>query len=92
MNMMAGLIGTQRIHTFNTSLFIKGFSAMLVPAKRIRDLLVWHLIYNKSGNRISFLDNTIDPIETISISELEKARHIVGWCSETRYCAGKTYS
>jgi hypothetical protein len=89
LNMMAGLARTQRANTFNGKLFIKGFSTMLVPTKHSGDLLIWHLLYNKDGNRISYLDNTIPHVENISIFDLEKARHVVGWCSEIRNYAGR---
>lgn len=90
LNMMAGLARTQRANTFNGKLFIKGFSTMLVPKRRSRDLLLWHLLYNKDENRISYLDNTVPHAENVSAFNLEKARHIVGWCSEVRNYAGKT--
>jgi hypothetical protein len=60
LNMMAGLTRTQHANTFNRKLFIKGFSTMLLPTKHSGNLLIWHLLYNKDGSRISYLDNTID--------------------------------
>lgn len=89
LNMMAGLARTQRANTFNEKLFIKGFSTMLVPTKHSGDLLIWHLLYNKDGNRISYLDNTIPHAENVSVFDLGKARHIRGWCSEIRNYAGR---
>ncbi|KAI9764589.1 MAG: hypothetical protein M1840_008318 [Geoglossum simile] len=68
--------------------FIKGFSTMLVPTKQSGDLLIWHLLYNKDGDRISYLDNTVPHVENISVFDLEKARHVLGWCSEVRNYAG----
>lgn len=89
LNIMTGLVRTRRINTFNGSLFIKGFSAMLVPTKCSGDLIIWHLLYNKDGNRISYLENTIAPADNISVSDLEKARHVIGWCSNIKYYAGR---
>jgi hypothetical protein len=89
LNMMAGLARTQRANIFNGKLFIKGFSTMLVPTKRSGDLLIWHLLYNKEGNRISYLDNIIPHAENVSFSDLETARHVVGWCSEVQNYAGR---
>jgi hypothetical protein len=89
LNMMAGLARAQRANVFNGKLAIKGFSAMLVPTKRSGDLLIWHLLYNKEGNRISYLDNTIPYAENFSFSDLEIARHVVGWCSEVQQYAGR---
>ena len=62
---------------------------MLVPTKCSGDLLIWHLLYNKDGNRISYLENTVAPTDDISVFDLEKARHVVGWCSDVKYYAGR---
>ncbi|KAH8812428.1 hypothetical protein F5884DRAFT_309735 [Xylogone sp. PMI_703] len=88
LNLMAGLTGARRVNSFNGKLFIKGFSSMLIPTKRNRDILVWHLLYNQDGARISYLETTVPHAENINISNLESARHILGWCSEVKYCAG----
>ncbi|RYP58420.1 hypothetical protein DL769_008959 [Monosporascus sp. CRB-8-3] len=88
LNIMVGLTRTQRANTFNGKLFIKGFSTMLIPTKRNGDLLVWHLLYNQDGNRISYLENTGPHAENVSIFDLETARHILGWCSEVKFFAG----
>lgn len=89
LNIMAGLVRTRRVNVFNGNLFIKGFSTILVLKEHIGDLLIWHLLYNKDGNHISYLDNAITPAENFSVFDLEKARHVVGWCSEVKYYAGK---
>jgi hypothetical protein len=89
LNMMARLTGTKRINTFNGKLFIKGFSTMLVPTRKEGNHLIWHLLYNEDRSHISYLDSTVAHAENISDLHLEKSRHIVGWCSDVRYCAGK---
>jgi hypothetical protein len=91
LNMMAGLAQTQRANTFNGKLFIKGFSTMLIPTRHSGDLILWHLLYNKDGNRISYLDNTVRHAENVSAFNLENTRHVVGWCSEVRNYAGRNY-
>jgi hypothetical protein len=88
LNIMAGLARTQRANTFNGTIFIKGFSTMLVPTNLSGDMLIWHLLYNKDGSRISYLDNTVAHVVDVSISYLENARHVVGWCSEVKNYAG----
>lgn len=88
LHIMAGLARTQRINSFNKMLCIKGFSTMLVPVKHNRDLLIWHLLYNRDGDRISYLENAIPYMENISIFDLKTARHILGWCSAVKYYAG----
>jgi len=88
LNIMAGLARTQRANTFNGNVFIKGFSTMLVPTNLGGNMLIWHLLYNKDGSRISYLDNAVAKSANVSISYLENARHVVGWCSEVKNYAG----
>ena len=88
LNLMAGLIRTRRADTFNGRLLIKAFSAMLIPMKRCADTFIWHLLYNKDGSRISYPDNTVPCIENVSVADLVRVRHVVGWCSEVRNYAG----
>lgn len=91
LNIMARLAQTRHINTFDNKIFIKGFSTMLVLTKHNEELLIWHLLYNKDGDRISYLDNHVIHAEKISISDLESSRHVLGWCSEVRYYAGKKF-
>lgn len=88
LNMMARLVRAQRADSFNGKLYIKGFAAMLVPTKSHTDLLIWHLLYNKDGTRISYLDNTFPHTENVSPLDFVKVRHVIGWCSEVRNYAG----
>lgn len=87
---MAKLVGTDRINIFDGKVYIKSFSAMLVPTRYTGELLIWHFLYSKDGSRISYLDCTMPHAENIKISDLETTRHIIGWCSEAKYCAGNT--
>lgn len=89
LDIMAGLAQTQLVEIFHGKLFIKGFSTMLVPIKHCGDLLVWHLLCNKDGSRISYLDDTVDRAENISMSDLETSRHVVGWCWNVGVYAGR---
>ncbi|KAH8812294.1 hypothetical protein F5884DRAFT_855596 [Xylogone sp. PMI_703] len=95
LNIMAGLAQAQHIDAFNNKLFIKGFSTMLIPTEHHEDLIIWHLLYNVDGNRISYLDSNVAHAENVTISDLERSRHVLGWCSEARCYAGAidaTYS
>lgn len=89
LNIIAGLARTKQVDTFDGKTFIKGFSAMLIPTKPSEDILTWHLLYNKDGSRISYLDSIAAHASHIGISFLENARHIVGWCSEVKSFAGE---
>ncbi|KAB8259361.1 hypothetical protein BDV32DRAFT_150476 [Aspergillus pseudonomiae] len=91
---MARLVKTQHINTFNRKFYIKGFCVMLVPTHSYDDIIVWHLLHKRNGERISY-NETISGHADISLSALEKSRHILGWCPKVRYLAGAadaTYS
>ncbi|EXV01255.1 phosphorylase [Metarhizium robertsii] len=85
---MAHLAGTRHIQLFNNKIFIKGFSIMLVPTRHSDNILVWHLLFKKNGNRISYLDNNGPHIEETNLFDLETNRHILGWSSSVRYLTG----
>jgi hypothetical protein len=89
LNIMAGLAHTQRLDMFKEKTYIKGFSTMLFPTKKNKDIICWHLIYNKNGDRISYLDDDRNQEECIGQIDLENYRHVLGWCSEAKVYAGK---
>lgn len=91
LNIMAGLARTRRLDQFKTKLYIKSFSTMLVPTKKIEDMLIWHLLYKKDGGRISYLDDSVNQEQHIGRLDLESFRHILGWCSEARLYAGRCF-
>ena len=92
--MMAGLIEASHVINFNNRVILKSFCAMLVPTKRIGNILLWHFIMNEDCSLISYYDNRIqtaeDPsIKGLDISTLETLRHIVGWTSKVLNLAGR---
>ncbi|KAF3089935.1 hypothetical protein TWF103_000656 [Orbilia oligospora] len=88
LKMMAGLARSHYIQAFDGHIFIKGFSTLLIPTKRDDNITTWHLLYNRHGNRISYLENTISHADGLNISELRTSQHILGWCPEADYYAG----
>lgn len=86
--MMASLAQADYMNTFLGRPILKGFSTMLVPTENYDEIIVWHLVYNKNGDRMSYLDSTAVPAEGIIAGRLSQKRHILGWCSDTRYLAG----
>ncbi|KAI1409805.1 hypothetical protein F5Y13DRAFT_203200 [Hypoxylon sp. FL1857] len=90
LNMLTALTRARYVDTFNSKVFIKGFSTMLVPTKKSDDLLTWHLLYNKHPDeRISYLDCDLEHAD-IQVATLEKYRHILGWCSDAVSNIGTT--
>jgi hypothetical protein len=89
LNMIAELGGSERANEFDGKVFIKGFSTMLIATKITRNLFIWHYFYNREGERISYLDHTLQGVDDISLLQLDSSRHVVGWCSDCMYYAGK---
>jgi nucleoside phosphorylase len=88
LNMMAGLAQAHRISTFNGWTVLKGWSTLLVPTEQNDGLVFWHLKHRPDGERISFREcENFSPIKA-SIPALEKARHVLGWCTEMRFFGG----
>ncbi|KAL7914154.1 hypothetical protein GGI35DRAFT_490451 [Trichoderma velutinum] len=88
LNIMVSLARTKRVDYFKDMIFIKGFSTLLVPTKKSGNFIFWHLVYNKDGGRISYLEGTKTDVEHIKHLNLEQCRHILGWCSEADFYTG----
>jgi hypothetical protein len=88
-NMMAGLVGTRHVNVFDGKLFIKGHVSMLIPRRRQGDLLLWHFLRLPNGERISYYHAAGPHIAGIDMSHLSSSRHVVGWCSQAKFVAGK---
>ncbi|KAL8382179.1 hypothetical protein RB595_006117 [Gaeumannomyces hyphopodioides] len=86
LDMMAALVGSSKLDLFDAKVFIKGFSAMLVPTLRRGGIVVWHLVAQGDA-RISYLDWEGEH-EQLAMAEMETARHVVGWCSQVTYDVG----
>ncbi|KAJ5611872.1 hypothetical protein N7528_008977 [Penicillium herquei] len=86
--MMARLVQANYVNTFLGSMVIKGFSSMLFPTEIHGEMIVWHLVHNRNGDRISYLDSTVVPIQDMSTSLLSQARHILGWSTNANNLAG----
>lgn len=85
---MAALVDTQLVNKFKVSYILKGFSAMLVATRCIGQLILWHHLYSNFGERISYSNSNGICTDGTTTSDLEAARHIVGWCSASTYHAG----
>lgn len=96
---LAALVGTRRIALFCGKFFIQGFCTILVPTKYAGDTVHWHVLFNENGSRIPFTDSRVRKIgqdfdlsKHLTLSGVETARHIVGWCEHVRNYAGRSYS
>jgi hypothetical protein len=92
LEIMASLTGTRKVNIFDGRIVLKGFSTMLVPAKCNQNAVTWHLLYQKDGEHISYLQSEQFPLLELKIQQLEKARHFLGWCPAARMYAGRSTS
>jgi hypothetical protein len=58
LNIMADLLSTTRVNTFNGGIFVRGFPSMLMPVRHCGEIIVWHHTYGPSSTRISYLSST----------------------------------
>jgi hypothetical protein len=91
---MAALAQARRATIFGGKLFVKGFCTMLVPTEHVGNLVIWHMLFNEDGSHISYADPRIHKIlsehpENLGVSDLESARHILGWCSNVKNYTGR---
>lgn len=82
LEMMPGQIQANRVTYFDGRIYIKGYEAFLAPSRLEGDLVVWRMLYNDNGNRISYLKIPVDKsVEELDINGLGCKRHIVESCS-----------
>ena len=90
LEMMAALIETNRINQFRDTLYLKGFSSMLVAVAQTTNFILWHFYCDNGGGRISYLEHKITTSQNRpSMSDLGRCRHIVGWLLEAKCLAGR---
>lgn len=90
--MMTTLSDARYLTTFNGKTVLKGFSTVLLPMRQQDDLIIWHLLVDVSGARISYLDPRIQKGILISSDNMQNTRHILGWCSEALKNIGMTHT
>ncbi|PYI05183.1 purine and uridine phosphorylase, partial [Aspergillus sclerotiicarbonarius CBS 121057] len=88
LDMLAKLVDTTRVSTFDGKSLLKGFSALAMATHRTRDTVMWHFIH-EDGGRISHLRSEGFDGVSLASHDLEGARHIVGWCPEMKLFAGQ---
>jgi len=98
LGMMAGLAEATHATDFDGGIVIKGFSAMFIPTARIDRSVLWHLIYDEKGDRLSYCsvnEHTRCPITTgsegVDFSLLSFSRNFLGWASFAVLKAGKLH-
>ena len=89
LGLMVAMTGTKYLNAFGSTIFIKGYNTMLVPAKHSKDLVTWHLLRSRHPSKhISYLssDNTL---AVVTMADLEKSRPVLGWCADATSIVGR---
>ncbi|KAL6820890.1 hypothetical protein J3E69DRAFT_373790 [Trichoderma sp. SZMC 28015] len=79
-DMMTALADARYLTTFEGRTLVKGFSTALIPTAIHGSIILWHLLVDESGARISYRDPRIEQAISIEPGDFEGARHILGWC------------
>ena len=88
---IASLIQSTKVIVLDGKLFIKGFSAMLVPTAVDSETIRWHYMFDADGDYLPFDATTPCTPVGIDSSHIGSRRHIVGWCSEAKINVGKLH-
>lgn len=91
---MSLLIDSPEVFQVAETRILKGFCSLLVAVEVTGDLVMWHLLFNSSGERISCFDSRLEGMDMsraadLSLQDLESRRHVVGWCGDVKEYSGK---
>jgi hypothetical protein len=78
LDIMAGLTQARRVGSFRGKTLLKGFATMLLPMKLTQDVVTWHSVQSRNGERISYLKAENFQTADSQMPGLEKSRHILG--------------
>ncbi|RAL08755.1 Pfs domain protein [Aspergillus homomorphus CBS 101889] len=88
LDMLAKLVDTTRVSTFDGKTLLKGYSAMAIVTRYTQNTVIWHFVDENDGH-ISHLRSEEWAGLSLSVDDLKAARHIVGWCPEMKLFAGE---
>lgn len=88
-DMMTTLADARYLTTFQDRTLVKGFSTVLIPTAIHGSIILWHLLVNESGARISYQDPRIEQAILIEPGNFKGARHILGWCMNAQNNIGR---
>jgi hypothetical protein len=90
LNMMSRLAESPRLHQYMGKHLLKGFSTAVFPTETLEDALLWHLHCTDDGSRLPYPDLGGTRCFGMPPHEMTSRRHILGWCSEAKLCAGES--
>jgi hypothetical protein len=93
--MMAELVQSQSLVKIAERTILKGFCSLAVVTGVVRDAIIWHFLFNSSGERISYSDHRLEDIDygkaqALTLRGVGSGRHIIGWCGDIKDYLGKS--
>ena len=87
--MMAELVQSQSLVKIAERTILKGFCSLAVVTGVVRDAIIWHFLFNSSGERISYSDHRLEDIDygkaqALTLRGVGSGRHIIGWCGDIK--------
>ncbi len=90
---MALLVNAPHLILFNNRALLKGFNAAAIPTSYTDSVIRWHFIMSEDGGRLQYGDDRITESpqvsSTLATTQIQMARHILGWTSSAAYNVGK---
>lgn len=91
---MAELVQSRQFVSLGGKIILKGFCSLLVATSVAVDVVLWHFIFDPTGNRISYYDSRLEDLEYetldgLALRDLEARRHVLGWCCDVKEYSGK---
>lgn len=91
LGIMAQMVRATQFVIFNAAWYLKGFSSFLALTEHRDDELLWHHVFKQDGSYASFSDFDGASSFGLNTSQLQKSRHIIGWCQKAELRAGKIH-
>ncbi|KPM44557.1 hypothetical protein AK830_g2031 [Neonectria ditissima] len=90
---MVQLAQSRQFVSLDGNIFLKGFCSLLVATAVTVNVVLWHFLFNSTGDRISYCDSRLDDLSNetcqgLTLRDIETRRHVVGWCCDVRECSG----
>ncbi|KAH7136252.1 hypothetical protein EDB81DRAFT_77443 [Dactylonectria macrodidyma] len=90
---MVELVRSRQFVSLDGHIFLKSFCSLLVAAAVAVDVVLWHFLFNSTGDRISYCDPRLNDFSNetcqgLTLRDIETRRHVVGWCCDVKEFSG----
>ncbi|KAH7160482.1 hypothetical protein B0J13DRAFT_128129 [Dactylonectria estremocensis] len=90
---MVELVLSRQFVSLDGNIFLKSFCSLLVATAVTVDVVLWHFLFNPTGERISYCDARLEDLSNetcqgLTLRDIEARRHVVGWCFNVKEYSG----